>query len=206
MKTNVPHQDSSDQKTAHDLTPAVPVRRRIVAPALIAGGIGLILMGGNALAAFVTSTVGTGSAIDPTATPALDQVFSPNDNAAPTFADTMSALYTCLVNSQTCSANQRTAAIDTNNDGVLSNAEILAALYLMLRGYRIIAWRYKTKIGEVDLIARRRQSLVFVEVKARQELSTALESVTVQMRKRITAAANSFLIKHPQYQNYSLNH
>lgn len=80
-------------------------------------------------------------------------------------------------------------------------AEILAALYLMLRGYRIIAWRYKTKIGEVDLIARRRQSLVFVEVKARQELSTALESVTVQMRKRITAAANSFLIKHPQYQN-----
>ena len=80
-------------------------------------------------------------------------------------------------------------------------AEILAALYLMLRGYRIIAWRYKTKIGEVDLIARRRQSLVFVEVKARQELSTALESVTAQMRKRITAAANSFLIKHPQYQN-----
>ena len=79
--------------------------------------------------------------------------------------------------------------------------EILAALYLMLRGYRIIAWRYKTKIGEVDLIARRRQSLVFVEVKARQELSTALESVTAQMRKRITVAANSFLIKHPQYQN-----
>ena len=43
----------------------------------------------------------------------------------------MSALYTCLVNSQTCSANQRTAAIDTNNDGVLSNAEILAALSAM---------------------------------------------------------------------------
>ena len=83
-------------------------------------------------------------------------------------------------------------------------AEILAALYLMLRGYRIIAWRYKTKIGEVDLIARRKQSLVFVEVKARQQLSTALESVTAQMRKRITAAANSFLIKNPQYQHYEM--
>ena len=80
-------------------------------------------------------------------------------------------------------------------------AEILAAMYLMLRGYRIVAWRYKTKVGEVDLIACRKKTLVFVEVKARQELSTALESVTAQMRKRITAAANSFLIKHPQYQN-----
>lgn len=83
-------------------------------------------------------------------------------------------------------------------------AEILAALFLILRGYRIIEWRYKTKIGEVDLIARRKQSLVFIEVKARRELSTALESVTPQMRKRITAAANSFLIKHPQYQHYEM--
>ena len=131
MKTNVPHPDSSDRMSAREKSVAAPLRRRVFAPVLMAGGLGLVLMAGNALAAFVTSNVGTGSAVDPTATPALDQVFSPNDNAAPTFADTMSALYTCLVNNQTCNANQRTAAIDTDNNGVLSNAEILAALSAM---------------------------------------------------------------------------
>ena len=131
MKTNVPHPVSSDQKSARKRVAAAPSKHRLVAPALMAGGLGLVLMASNALAAFVTSNVGTGSAVDPTATPALDQVFSPNDNAAPTFADTMSALYTCFVNNQTCNANQRTAAIDTDNNGVLSNAEILAALSAM---------------------------------------------------------------------------
>ena len=130
MKTNVPHPVSSDRMSAREKSAAAPLRRRVFAPVLMAGGLGLVLMAGNALAAFVTSNVGTGS-VDPTATPALDQVFSPNDNAAPTFADTMSALYTCLVNNQTCNANQRTAAIDTDNNGVLSNAEILAALSAM---------------------------------------------------------------------------
>ena len=131
METNVPHRDSSDQVTVQDAMGRAPLRQRFLAPVLVAGGIGLVLMAGNALASFVTSSVGTGSAVSATATPALDQVFSPNDNAAPTFADTMNALYSCLVNSQTCNANQRTAAIDMNNDGVLSNAEILAALSAM---------------------------------------------------------------------------
>ena len=131
METNVPHRDSSDQVTVQDAMGRAPLRQRFLAPVLVAGGIGLVLMAGNALASFVTSSVGTGSAVSATATPALDQVFSPNDNAAPTFADTMNALYNCLVNSQTCNANQRTAAIDMNNDGVLSNAEILAALSAM---------------------------------------------------------------------------
>ena len=120
METNVPHRDSSDQVTVQDAMGRAPLRQRFLAPVLVAGGIGLVLMAGNALASFVTSSVGTGSAVSATATPALDQVFSPNDNAAPTFADTMSALYSCLVNSQTCNANQRTAAIDMNNDGVIS--------------------------------------------------------------------------------------
>ena len=83
-------------------------------------------------------------------------------------------------------------------------AEILAAMYLMLRGYRIVAWRYKTKVGEVDLIACRKKTLVFVEVKARQELSTALESVSPQMQRRIAAAANSFLIKTPRFQGHEM--
>ena len=46
-------------------------------------------------------------------------------------------------------------------------AEIAAALVLTLKGYRILARRFRCPVGEVDLIARRFGTVVFVEVKAR---------------------------------------
>lgn len=75
-------------------------------------------------------------------------------------------------------------------------AEDFAAWGLRLRGYKILARRYKTPVGEIDLVARRGNMVAFVEVKARQELSTALQAVTPQMRQRITRAASHFIARH----------
>lgn len=72
-------------------------------------------------------------------------------------------------------------------------AELYAALYFFFKGYRILAWRYKTSVGEVDLIVSRGDQIVFVEVKRRQTLEDALFSVTPKMRRRIAAAAKHFL-------------
>ncbi len=75
-------------------------------------------------------------------------------------------------------------------------AETIAALGLQLRGYKILARRYKTKAGEIDLVARRGKVLVFIEVKARGDLSTALQSVTPRMQARICRAANHFIAQN----------
>lgn len=80
---------------------------------------------------------------------------------------------------------------DTYKFGLL--AESLAALFLMAKGYRILARRYKTPVGEIDIIARRGRTIAFIEVKARGNLSAALESVTPMMRSRIGRAAQYFL-------------
>ena len=78
-------------------------------------------------------------------------------------------------------------------------AEVMAAWMLRLKGYHVIARRYKTPVGEIDIIARRKDVLVFAEVKARKALDDALESVTPTMRKRITRAAEWFISQNPQY-------
>jgi putative endonuclease len=75
--------------------------------------------------------------------------------------------------------------------------ERLAALRLMLAGYRILARRYRTKVGEIDLIARRGDVVAFVEVKRRAELATGLEAVTPQARIRIRRAAELYLRRNP---------
>lgn len=77
------------------------------------------------------------------------------------------------------------------------SAESRAAVYLMVKGYRIVARRFKCPIGEIDLVARRRGTLVFVEVKARERLDDAAEAVTVRQRRRIVAAAQAWLSRHP---------
>jgi putative endonuclease len=56
-------------------------------------------------------------------------------------------------------------------------AETIAALFLRLKGYRILARRFTSPVGEIDLVARRGTSLVFVEVKARPTLDAAAESI-----------------------------
>ena len=77
------------------------------------------------------------------------------------------------------------------------SAESRAALLLIAKGFRILARRWKSPVGEIDIVARRRRLLVFVEVKARQDRDDAAWSVTDRQRGRIVAAAQVWLARHP---------
>jgi putative endonuclease len=75
--------------------------------------------------------------------------------------------------------------------------EWLAALWLRLKGFRILARGLRTPAGEVDLIARRGRLLIVVEVKARGSLADALAAITARQRARISRAAEIFLQRNP---------
>ena len=77
------------------------------------------------------------------------------------------------------------------------SAETRAAWWLRLKGYRILARRYRTPGGEADLVARRGAVLVFVEVKARGSLEAALLAIQPAQQRRIGAAARAWLARHP---------
>jgi len=77
------------------------------------------------------------------------------------------------------------------------SAESRAAMLLIAKGYRILARRWKTPLGEIDIVARRRRELVFVEVKARDRLDDAAEGVSERNKRRIVAAAELWLAKQP---------
>jgi putative endonuclease len=72
-------------------------------------------------------------------------------------------------------------------------AETIALWYLRLKGYRLLARRYKSPAGEVDLVMRRGQTTAFIEVKARPTVNDAIEAVTPYQSKRIAAAAGFFM-------------
>ena len=75
------------------------------------------------------------------------------------------------------------------------SAESRAAAYLIAKGFRILARRWKSPVGEIDIVARRRHLLIFVEVKARERLDDAAWSVTDRQRARIVAAAEAYLAR-----------
>ncbi|WP_448954027.1 YraN family protein [Labrys neptuniae] len=79
------------------------------------------------------------------------------------------------------------------------NAETRAAWLLRCKGYRLLAHRFKVPGGEIDLIARRGDTVVFVEVKARAGLAAALEAITPGQRQRIATAARAWLARHPDH-------
>jgi putative endonuclease len=72
-------------------------------------------------------------------------------------------------------------------------AELVALWYLRLKGYRLLAHRYKSPHGEIDLVMRRGETTAFIEVKARATIDGAIASVTAYQAKRIAAAARSFM-------------
>ncbi|MBI5111908.1 MAG: YraN family protein [Rhodovulum sp.] len=84
------------------------------------------------------------------------------------------------------------------------SAESRAAAYLMSKGYRIVARRYRTPFGEIDIVAQRRDTVVFVEVKARASLTAAAESISPRQRGRIVDAARHWLAGHPQVAGLAL--
>jgi putative endonuclease len=79
-------------------------------------------------------------------------------------------------------------------------AEFLCLWHLRLRGWRILARRFKVKSGEIDLIARRGRVLAAIEVKARHSLSAASEAISVHQRRRIARALDHFLALRPELQ------
>jgi putative endonuclease len=81
--------------------------------------------------------------------------------------------------------------------GLGLSAESRAAAYLIAKGYRIAARRFRSPVGEVDIVARRGQVLIFVEVKARNTLDAAAESLQVRQQRRIAAAASFWLSLNP---------
>lgn len=83
-------------------------------------------------------------------------------------------------------------------------AETATALLFALRGYRTLARRARTPVGEVDLVARRGRTIVFVEVKLRERLDAGLESVTPRGRRRIVDAASWWLAANPDFVSYTL--
>ena len=82
--------------------------------------------------------------------------------------------------------------------------EWLAALSLMLKGYRILARRYRTRLGEIDLIARRGDLVLIVEVKARPTLIAGMEALNRASERRIEGAADLWLSRQPDHGRLSL--
>lgn len=83
-------------------------------------------------------------------------------------------------------------------------SEWFAAAVLMAKGFRILARRYKTKLGEIDLIARRGDLVLIVEVKARATLAAAMEAIGHESERRIEGAADLWLVRQPDYAKLSL--
>jgi putative endonuclease len=77
------------------------------------------------------------------------------------------------------------------------SAEFKSIWLLRLKGYRILARRFRVPSGEIDLIARRGRVVVAVEVKARASFDTAAESILAHQRRRIVRALEHFLARHP---------
>jgi len=83
-------------------------------------------------------------------------------------------------------------------------AESMAALWLAAKGYRILARRVRTPVGEIDLVALHRRpqpygTLCLIEVKWRPTLEEAVQAVTHRQRERLTRAAAAYLQSHPRH-------
>ena len=81
-------------------------------------------------------------------------------------------------------------------EGAGRRGEFWAAWFLRLQFYRIIATRVKTPVGEIDLIAQRFGTTVFVEVKARSFSHQEAEALYAVNRRRIVRAAQLWLTRH----------
>lgn len=83
-------------------------------------------------------------------------------------------------------------------------AELLAAAFLFAKGYRILARRHKTPLGEIDLIAVRGRRLAFVEVKQRAAMEAAQGAVSSRQARRVAQAAERWVLRHPRYRDYEI--
>ncbi|MBO4480655.1 MAG: YraN family protein [Alphaproteobacteria bacterium] len=87
--------------------------------------------------------------------------------------------------------------MDSYKTGLFS--EFVACIYLILRGFRILRRRYvtgkHTGRAEIDIIAKRKNLIVFIEVKHRKTIDAAWDAISEQQRRRLRLSAETFLIK-----------
>ena len=77
-------------------------------------------------------------------------------------------------------------------------AALVAALWLTLKGYRVLARNHRGRGGEIERVGRRGRTGAFVEVKARPRLEAASITVMPRKRARIERAARAWLARHPE--------
>lgn len=83
-------------------------------------------------------------------------------------------------------------------------AEWIAVVILMLKGYRVLARRYRVATGEIDIIAARGRRLAFIEVKRRRTIDEARLSISNRQAERMSRAADHWLARHPKFQGYRI--
>ena len=83
-------------------------------------------------------------------------------------------------------------------------AEYICAAFLIFKCYSILAMRYRNNFGEIDIIAKKAKTIVFIEVKARTNQEAAIISVTRNKQERVLRAANSFIAKNAKYSYHDL--
>jgi len=88
--------------------------------------------------------------------------------------------------------------------------ERVAAFLLQCKGYHLVARNFitgrGTGAGEIDLIMMKNKTLIFIEVKKRQNYITAGEAITLKNRQRTTRASEVFLQRHPKYNSYNIRY
>lgn len=84
-------------------------------------------------------------------------------------------------------------------------AEYYVIFLFFFKGYTLLKHRYKTKMGEIDLIFKNKDNLVAVEVKARKDINTNIgEVVSFKQYKRIMNSLKLFLNKNIEYSNFNI--
>ena len=83
-------------------------------------------------------------------------------------------------------------------------AEWFAAIALMIKGYKLVARRFKTRAGEIDIIARKGDLVIMVEVKARPNVQQAVDAVSHSSQGRISNAADLWHAKQPDAAKLSI--
>jgi putative endonuclease len=81
--------------------------------------------------------------------------------------------------------------------------EYIAIFLYSIKFYKLLHHRWKSNVGEIDIIMQRGKLLVFIEVKTRKH-GIAESSISKNQRKRIINAANLFIAKNPKYQNFDI--
>ena len=98
----------------------------------------------------------------------------------------------------------RTAQIRRRAERFGRRAEAAAIVWLMAKGYRIIARRWRGSAGEIDIVARRGRLIAFVEVKARPDRAAGLEAITTEKRRRLARAAANWIAANPAYAGFDM--